>query len=110
MVVPNASFYSANMAAFSVVDQIHHKMYRMSMCLLKVPLSRPALKSCVILLLAGMVISCFIFCEKYARFFKPVLPFGDLLFIHASTNATDNHKYSPFPSQILTVRRNFGII
>ena len=54
MVVPNA-FYSANMATFSVVvDQIHHKMYRMSMCLLKVPHSRPALKSCGILLLAGI--------------------------------------------------------
>ena len=30
--------------------------------------------------------------------FRPVLAFGDLLFIHASTNATDNHKYSPLPS------------
>ena len=35
--------------------------------------------------------------------FRPVLAFRDLLFIHASTNATDDHKYSPFPSQILTV-------
>ena len=35
--------------------------------------------------------------------FMPVLPFGDLLFIHASTNATDDHEYSLFPSQILTV-------
>ena len=30
--------------------------------------------------------------------FKPVVPFGNLLFIHASTNATDDHKYSPLPS------------
>ena len=34
--------------------------------------------------------------------FRPVLAFRDLLFIHASTNATDDHKYSLFPSQILT--------
>ena len=27
----------------------------------------------------------------------PVVPFGNLLFIHASTNATDDHKYSPLP-------------
>ena len=32
-----------------------------------------------------------------------LLAFENLLFIHASTNATDDHKYSPFPSQILTV-------
>ena len=30
--------------------------------------------------------------------FRPVLPFGDLHFIHALTNATDDHKYSPLPS------------
>ena len=30
--------------------------------------------------------------------FRPVLPFGDLLFIHASTNDTADHKYSPLPS------------
>ena len=30
--------------------------------------------------------------------FRLVVPFGDLLFIHALTNATDNHKYSPLPS------------
>ena len=30
--------------------------------------------------------------------FRPVFPFGYLLFIHASTNATDDHKYSPLPS------------
>ena len=30
--------------------------------------------------------------------FTPVFPFGYLLFIHASTNATDDHKYSPLPS------------
>ena len=29
--------------------------------------------------------------------FRSVLPFGDLLFIHASTNATDDHKYAPLP-------------
>ena len=30
--------------------------------------------------------------------FRPVLAFGNLLFVHASTNATDDHKYSPLPS------------
>ena len=30
--------------------------------------------------------------------FRPVLAFRDLLFIHALTNATDDHKYSPLPS------------
>ena len=30
--------------------------------------------------------------------FKPVMPFGKLHFINASTNATDDHKYSPLPS------------
>ena len=38
------------------------------------------------------------FCVTFAWFFRPVVPFENLLFIHASTNATDNHKYSPFPS------------
>ena len=31
--------------------------------------------------------------------FRPVFTFRDLLFIHASTNATDDHKYSPLPSE-----------
>ena len=43
------------------------------------------------------------FCAKFAWFFMLVVPFGNLLFIHALTNVTDDHKYSPFPSQILTV-------
>ena len=30
--------------------------------------------------------------------FRLVVSFGKLLFIHASTNATDDHKYSPLPS------------
>ena len=30
--------------------------------------------------------------------FKPVLPFWNLHFVHALTNATDDHKYSPLPS------------
>ena len=30
--------------------------------------------------------------------FRPVFAFQDLLFIHALTNATDDHKYSPLPS------------
>ena len=30
--------------------------------------------------------------------FKTVLTSGDMLFIHASTNATDDHKYSLLPS------------
>ena len=29
---------------------------------------------------------------------RPNVTFGKLLFIHASTNATDDHKYSPLPS------------
>ena len=37
------------------------------------------------------------FCN-FCVFFRLVVPFGDLLFIRASTNATDNHKYSPLPS------------
>ena len=41
------------------------------------------------------------FCATFAWLFRPVVPFGNLLFIHTSTNATDHHKYSPFPSQIL---------
>ena len=44
-----------------------------------------------------------LFLCKICVVFRPVLEFRDLLFIHASTNATDDHKYSPFPSQILTV-------
>ena len=36
-------------------------------------------------------------------FLRPVLPLGNLRFIHALTNAIDNHKYSTIPSQILTV-------
>ena len=39
--------------------------------------------------------------------FWPVVSFERLLFIHASTNATDDHKYSPFPSQIFTVLVQF---
>ena len=38
------------------------------------------------------------FCATFAWFFRPVFPFGYLLFIHVSTNATDDHKYSPMPS------------
>ena len=38
------------------------------------------------------------FCATFAWFCRPVLPYGDLLFIHASTNATRRHKYSPLPS------------
>ena len=40
--------------------------------------------------------------ERHA-FTPGFLPFGKLHFIHASTNATDDNKYSPLPSQILTV-------
>ena len=35
---------------------------------------------------------------QHLQGFSPVLPFGYLHFIHASTNATDDHKYSPLPS------------
>ena len=41
--------------------------------------------------------SGFIFVQ-HLRSFRPVVPFGYLLFIHALTNATDDHKYSPLPS------------
>ena len=41
------------------------------------------------------------FYATFAWFFRPVLAFGSLLLLHALTNATDNHKYSPFPWQIL---------
>ena len=37
------------------------------------------------------------FGATFAWFFRPVFPFGYLLFIHASTNATGDHKYSPLP-------------
>ena len=39
------------------------------------------------------------FCNE----FQFILPHGHRLFIHALTNATDNHKYSLFPSKILPV-------
>ena len=39
----------------------------------------------------------------FAWSFRPVVPFGNLHFIHAPTNATDENKYFPFLSQILTV-------
>ena len=44
-----------------------------------------------------------LFLSNICMVFRPVLPLGNLLFIHALTNATDDHKYSPLPSQILTV-------
>ena len=40
----------------------------------------------------------FIFVQHLRGFFSPVLSFRDLLFIYASTNATDDHKYSLLPS------------
>ena len=43
------------------------------------------------------------FCSIFACVFRLVLPFGNLIFIHASTNATDHHKYSPYPFEILLV-------
>ena len=36
-----------------------------------------------------------LFLCNFCVVFRAVLPYGDLLFIHASTNATDDHKYSP---------------
>ena len=39
-----------------------------------------------------------LFLCNICKVFRPVLAFRDLLFIHASTNATDDHKYSPLPS------------
>ena len=41
--------------------------------------------------------SGFIFVQHLSGF-TPVLAYGNLLFVHASTNATDDHKYSPLPS------------
>ena len=38
------------------------------------------------------------YCATFCVVFRPVLAFGNLLFVHASTNATDDHKYSPLPS------------
>ena len=37
-------------------------------------------------------------CNICVVFIRPVLPFGDLLFIQALTNATDDQKYSQLPS------------
>ena len=56
-----------------------------------------------------IIITGFLFVQHLRGFFRPVLAFGNLLFIQTSTNATDDHKYSLFPSQILTVSQ-FGII
>ena len=39
-----------------------------------------------------------LFLRNICVVFRLVVPFGKLLFIHASTNATDDHKYSPLPS------------
>ena len=36
-------------------------------------------------------------CNIYVGF-RPVVPFRNLHFVHALTNATDDHKYSPLPS------------
>ena len=36
------------------------------------------------------------FCATFVWFFRPGVPFGDLLFIHASTNATDDHNIPRF--------------
>ena len=45
----------------------------------------------------------FTFVQHLRSFLTIFVPFGKLHFIHALTNATDDHKYSLFPSQILTV-------
>ena len=49
--------------------------------------------------LAGQITSYYkgqaLFLCNICVVFRPVLPFGDLLFIHALTNATEHHKYSP---------------
>ena len=41
------------------------------------------------------------FCALFAWFLRPVLAFGNLLFIHASTIAADDQKKFPFPLQTL---------
>ena len=46
----------------------------------------------------GMLMKQALFLCNICVVFRPVLVFRDLLFIHASTNATDDHKYSLLPS------------
>ena len=43
------------------------------------------------------------FCALFLWFLCQVVPFDKLHLNNASTNATDDHKYSPFPSQILSI-------
>ena len=38
-----------------------------------------------------------LFLYNISQVFRPDVQFGDLLFIQASTNATDDHKYSLLP-------------
>ena len=45
-----------------------------------------------------MVILQALFLCNIFVFFKAFVPFGKLHFIHALTNATDDHKYSPLHS------------
>ena len=45
----------------------------------------------------GLLVKLY-FCAAFAWFFRPVVPFWKFHFVHASTNATDDLKYSPLPS------------
>ena len=44
-----------------------------------------------------------LFFATFAWFFRPVVPFGNLLFIHALTNATRRHEYFRGLSRLLPV-------
>ena len=78
---------------FQITPQIRAKIASY----LRITLLIPLLRVCCIMQ------SRLYFCASFAWLFRPVVPIGELLFIQGSTNATDDHKYSPFPSQILTV-------
>ena len=53
--------------------------------------------------MSDMVSQAIFLCIILLGFQGQVVPFGNLLFIHASTNATDNHKYSLFSSQTFAI-------
>ena len=57
-------------------------------------LTRPSLHN----LFAVFALGQALFLCNICVVFRPVFAFRDLLFIHALTNATDDHKYSPLPS------------
>ena len=52
----------------------------------------------------------FIFVQHLRGFLGQYCPLAICFFIHALTNATDDHKYSPLPSADFDSFRSFGII